>query len=295
MGSWQVNEETTALYVCYGTTSLDLTWIPESAGIVVVHNDELLAEASCTHPRVTHIHPGANLGFGSGVNVALAQVEGARLVIVNPDTVLTREHWDALAADGPDEIVICPLLDDSGRPTSLVNRYPNPMVALLTGFRAGRMMPRDSRRRMVLSRLLSGWGKDHVALMKSVAGVWDLKRYWASAPLFNVATERLRAVGGFDSDYFLYMEDLDLCRRLADTYPGMRIRMASVSPGIHAVGGSIDASGASARDLHYVSSIVIYASRQRGLGWRLVGAGLASRRKWLQAKIDPGVKVSDRS
>jgi N-acetylglucosaminyl-diphospho-decaprenol L-rhamnosyltransferase len=282
-----VPEAATAVYVCYGTTSLDLSWIPGTVEVLIVHNDGLLAEDSCDHPRVRHLYPGGNIGFGAGVNLALPEVEGSRLVIVNPDTTLSAAHWDALAAGTPDEIVVVRLIDSSGRPTSPVNRYPSPLVALLTGFRAGRLMPRGSRRRILFSRLLPGWGKDHAAFMTTDTGTWDLRTYWAAAPLISMATDRVRAVAGFDAAYFLYMEDVDFCRRLGHAYPGMQIRMASSPPGIHAVGGSVDAIGAAARDLRYLSSISTYASRQRGWAWRLAGAGLACRKMWLEARSRP--------
>jgi GT2 family glycosyltransferase len=279
-----MGEQATALYICYGTTSLNLTWIPDSVEVVVVHNDELLAEASCAHRRVRHLYPGTNIGFGAGVNLALPQVEGSRLIIVNPDTALRREHWDGLAGGAPEEIVVVPLVDASERPTSLINRYPTATVALLTGFRAGRLLPRGSRRRVLASLLIGRWGTDHSSLVTATTGRWDLRTYWASAAVLSVATDRIRSIDGFDPAYFLYMEDVDLCRRLGEAYPLMQIRMASAPAGIHAVGGSIVASDAGARNLSYLSSILTYVSRQRGLGWRLVGIALSGRGHWLRAR-----------
>lgn len=277
-----MGEQATALYVCYGTKSLDMSWIPDSVEVVVVHNDELLSEASCAHARVTHLHPGANLGFGAGVNLALPQIKGSRLVIINPDTALTRQHWDRLTDGTPEEVLVVPLIDASEGPTSVISRYPTAIVALLNGFRAGRLLPRGSRGRVLLSRLLGRWGSEHSSLMTATRGMWDLRTYWASGAVLSVATDRIRSVDGFDAAYFLYMEDVDLCRRLGEAYPSMRIRMASGPPGMHAVGGSGEERGARARDLSYLSSIRTYTSRQGGLGWRGVGVALAARGLWLR-------------
>jgi N-acetylglucosaminyl-diphospho-decaprenol L-rhamnosyltransferase len=41
-----------------------------------------------------------------------------------------------------------------------------------------------------------------------------LRRPWVSGAALVIRTEAWRAVGGFDTRYFMYFEDEDLCRRL---------------------------------------------------------------------------------
>jgi GT2 family glycosyltransferase len=273
----------TAIYVAYGTRSLDLEWIPDAAPVVVVHNDRELDSSAIVRPHVTHVRNDSNVGFGAAVNVGLEHASSARVVICNPDTALGRAHWDALACGGPDEVVTVPLIEPDGTPTSVVNRYPTPVTLVATGYRAGRLLPRGSRARSATTALLGRWGRTHSQLLKGRAGSFGMRDHWVSGAVFSVDAGRLRAVGGFRPEYFLYMEDVDLCRRLALEFPTMRITVAPVPPGRHAVGGSARAPGARrAADTRYLASIRQYAAERAGLRWRLAAAALVPRRWWLQ-------------
>jgi GT2 family glycosyltransferase len=276
-----VAESATVVYVAFGARTLDLTWVPTDAPVVVVHNDDLLAQRSFSGWDVTHVRPGSNVGFGAGVNAALSHVVTERVVLVNPDVDLEPHHLSALAGGNEDELVTIPLVDQDGRPNSIVNRYPTALVAALTGYRAGRLAPRGSRLRSAGSRLVRGWGADHHHLTITPAGSWSLQTHWASGAAVGIPAQRLRAVGGFSSDYFLYMEDVDLCRRLGQRFPDMEVRIAEVSPGRHAVGGAAVGSGARNRDRSYVASIRTYVARQKGVTWRIAGLCLWARAAWL--------------
>jgi N-acetylglucosaminyl-diphospho-decaprenol L-rhamnosyltransferase len=272
----------TTVYVAYRTSAIDTAWIPEDSDVIVVHNDESLDWRRCGHPRTRHIHPGRNLGFGAGVNAALALVQTPRLLICNPDTRLRREHWTALAQGAPDELTTVALVDGNGRPTSVVNRYPTPVTLLLMGYRLGRVLRRDSGLRRRLEPLLGRWGTAHAQIRQIRSGSWPLADHWLSGAVFSVDTARLRTVGGFDPGYFLYVEDIDLSARLAARFPEMRIHMVSTDPGEHGVGGS--ATGRAERaavDRHHLASVRRYGRSQPGLKWRLTNAALAPRRALL--------------
>jgi hypothetical protein len=160
----------------------------------------------------------------------------------------------------------------------VVNRYPTPISLLLTGYRLGRVLSRDSAARRLLEPLLGRWGTAHGRLREVRSGTWPLIDHWLSGALLSVDTERLRAVGGFDPGYFLYVEDVDLSARLASRFPGMRIRMADCDPGVHGVGGSAGAgAGRAAVDRHQLASVRRYGQTHGGLAWRLVDAALAPR------------------
>ena len=94
--------------------------------------------------------------------------------------------------------------------------------------------------------------------------------------MLSLPTEALRAVGGFDEDYFLYFEDADLHQRLARDFPALRIRLPDVEPARHAVGGcatTYEDRRAVAR--HRRASARVYASRQPGRPWRFAESVLA--------------------
>lgn len=272
--------DATAVYVAFRTPRLDLAWIPPDAPVVVVHNDRSLDPAASAHPRVDHVFNDDNVGFGGGVNRALQRVGTRRVVLCNPDAVLRRQHWDALVDGRDDELVTIPLLDRRGETTSLVNRYPTPASTVLTAYRTGRWAGRGSALRRVLLPLLGQWGRDHARSLDAdrQAGTWPLASHWASAAVLSIDTARLRAVGGFDPRYFLYLEDVDLSRRLHERFPAMVVRVADVAPGHHAVAASSAGAVEQARvDRHYVDSARTWAAGQSGAAWRLAAAAVGAR------------------
>ena len=214
----------TAVIVAYGVERLDLSWIATDAEVIVVHNDELLPEDACRHDGVRHVHPGTNLGFGAGVNRALEYVTSERIVLCNPDTSLTADHWSALSGVPENDLASLPLLDDEGVPNSVVNCYWSPSSFMATAWRLGRFVPRGGRLRSFACGLLGGWGRVHRE-STAAAGRWPLAERWASGAVLSLPTAAFRAVGGFDEGYFLYFEDADLQQRMAASDPSLHLRM----------------------------------------------------------------------
>jgi N-acetylglucosaminyl-diphospho-decaprenol L-rhamnosyltransferase len=279
------SKSATVVFVVYRTTKLCLDWIPEAVPIIVVHNDRALDVKPMRQIGVRHVFAGHNVGFGSAVNLALPFVETERVLLCNPDMLLTREHWEALRSADASEIVTVPVREPDGTPTSMVNLYPTPLSLLLTGYRVGRLLRRDSRLRHTLALTLGRWGREHAHSLDLAAGMWSLHTHWVSGAVLSVDTTQMRAVGGFDPGYFLYLEDIDLCSRLARRFPGMRIRMAAVKLARHTVGGSATSTAARRLvDRHRLASIRRYAAGRPGLGWRLCRLALVPRSAWLSVR-----------
>jgi N-acetylglucosaminyl-diphospho-decaprenol L-rhamnosyltransferase len=262
--------------VLYRTDAVDLSWLPDDVPVVLVHNDDrevrVVDEA---HGReVVRVEAGGNAGFGGGVNLALPHVRTARIVLVNPDASLQRHHWPLLAGATDDEVVTLSLRDASGGATSVANRYPTPMSLLATALRLGRLAPRGSRRRDLLSRLLGSWGRDHVDLTGSPDVRLPLSTHWGSGAVLSLPTGELAAVGGFDERYFLYLEDADLCARLARQRPDLTLVVHGVADAFHHVHGS--ASSAGSTNLHLTRSALLWASQRPGSAWLLARFGLAA-------------------
>jgi hypothetical protein len=267
----------TAVYVVYATRTLDVSWISDDATVIVVHNDDAFDRTSLSR-SVIHVDAPGNVGFGAGVNLALPHVTGDRVVLCNPDLVLTPAHWHVLAAGvTEDDVVTVPLIDETGAPTSTCSRYPTPFSQLATGYRLGRWLPRGSRGREVASRALGSWGRAHGESLRSPIGTWPLAERWVSGAALSVDVERFRAVDGFDEKYFLYSEDVDLCIRMARRWRSMRAVVADVPPGVHAVGAS--AAGDSARvERIRLDSTIRYADAQQGVVWSACSSLLRLRR-----------------
>ena len=271
----------TAIYVAYGVRAIDVSWLDPDDAVVIVHNDDLLRVGEIKHAHATDLVPGGNLGFGAGINAALHHVCTERVVLCNPDTVLTSSHRRLLASSDPDEVVSLALEDAQGEPTWTVLPYPGAIASLAMGYRLGRALGRRSRVRALASRLLTAGRPSYGSLLGARVGSWPLATHWVSAAVMSIATQRLRAVDGFDASYFLYMEDVDLCRRLAARFPAMRVRLPGGEPGLHMVGASAGARGQAAVELQRLCSLLRYCSRQPGFRWRMVAAAVQPRARRL--------------
>ncbi|MGA2284269.1 MAG: hypothetical protein ABSH07_11490 [Candidatus Dormibacteria bacterium] len=278
-------EPVTVVYVAYGVTAIDVAWLDARDAVVVVHNDDLLPVGAVATHNAADVVMARNVGFGAGVNAALDLVRTDRVIVCNPDTQLTADHRRLLASDDPDELVTVVLEDSRGEPTWAVLPYPGSLAAVAMGYRLGRVMGRRSRLRDRASRWLTPPRTPYREFLTASSGSWPLATHWVSAAVVSLATQRLRAVGGFDAGYFLYMEDVDLCARLAARFPSMRVRVAGGVPGRHAVGGSKGPRRPVAIEADRINSVARYCSRHRGLGWRLASAVLRPRMWWLAFRV----------
>lgn len=249
-------EPATAIIVAFNTPSLDLSWLPDGAPLVIVHNDDQLPDI--VREKCLNLRGHGNVGFGAGVNLALPYVRTDRIVIVNPDVDLRREHWRLLADAPSDVIVTPPLVDRFGQPTIVLSPYPSPFRALLTSVEATARLPR-----------LRAWRRRRAA----TAGSQPLKDAWVSFACVSLPSEPLKAIGGFDERFFLYFEDVDICRRLAADFPGMHAAVLPTTAAAHAVGGSARSAKDQAKvRWARVMSLRIYATSQYGLRWAVIGA-----------------------
>lgn len=271
----------TAVVVTFRTPRLDVGFLRDGDPLVVVHNDDSLPESAVAHHPVVHVRPGANVGFGPAVNRALATVATERVVLVNPDVAMSREAWAALAAGAPDAVTTIRLVDGAGRPTSVVAPYPTPLSLVLTAWRAGRWAPRSLRRRLP-GALIGRWAADQARLFDATEVDLPLATHWVSGAALAIDTALLRSVGGFDEAYFLYLEDTDLCARLARARPGLRAVVAPFT-GTHLVSASSAGTAATRTvDRYYAASAARYASRFPGWRGRVARLAIAGRQRWLR-------------
>jgi GT2 family glycosyltransferase len=130
-----------------------------------------------------------NIGFGAAANAGVELVETPYVLVLNPDAAPIGDGLSPLlacASARPNAAIVAPaLVDEAGRPQPSRIGYP---TARWTGSPAVTSFP---RRR---------------------AGVEDRGFAVGAALLFRC--DAFRAVGGFDPDYFLFYEEVDLCLRL---------------------------------------------------------------------------------
>lgn len=196
-----------------------------SVEVIVADNDSRDGTPALVdeeYPDVRLLPTGANLGFTRANNLALAEVTGARILLLNPDTVcppgsLTDlcARLDALpdaAAVGPD------LRDGDGQETQCWGDFPRPWHhwRYLVDPRL-RWLPR-SWREPGLGRLASSV-RHHHGHRDPVTGAVSVDYVKGACLLMTRAA--LDSVGPLDDRFFMYFEETDWCRRAAAL--GLRI------------------------------------------------------------------------
>jgi GT2 family glycosyltransferase len=200
-----------------------------SLEVIVVDNSGTARHSGALDvlPEVRLIEAGGNVGFARACNLGMAAARGRHLLLLNPDTVahpgavatLSR-HLDALPEVGA---VAARLLDPDGTLQYSCRRFPRPLsiffgrYALLT-----RLFPRNP---VSSDYLYLDW--DH-ASSRPVD--------WASGACLMVRREVLDRVGGLDEGYFLFVEDMDWCRRIRDA--GFEVVYVPQAEVTHRIGAS---------------------------------------------------------
>lgn len=179
----------------------------ERSEVIVVDNassDGSADSVEALFPSVRLLRSESNLGFAAANNLAIGQARGRYLLLLNPDTILSgdavEQALQRLDCEPGIAMVGARLRDEAGadQPSarlfpSLLNEFLS-LSGLADRFPASRFFGRGDRR----------WcPADREALVDWVPGAFALLRRSA-----------LDQVGLFDERFFLYYEEVDLCRRL---------------------------------------------------------------------------------
>ncbi len=146
-----------------------------------------------------------NRGFGAAVNQGFRHARGRRVLLLNPDARLEegalRLLLDELDAD-PSVALVAPTLQlaDGGLQDSPRRFYDLP--ALLAQRTSFARTPRGERAR-----------SHHV--MEELGRHEPVDVDWVTGAAMMLDRDAVSAAGPFDERYFLYFEDVDLCRRLS--------------------------------------------------------------------------------
>ena len=155
-------------------------------------------------PNVTLVAHPINLGFCAGNNRAVPNTAGRFVLFLNSDTVMTQGALDNLIkfADAhPEAGIIGPkLLNQDGSLQFSCRRYPDLGAGFFRNTPLGRLFPGN---RYTKDYLMSDW--DH-ANIRSVD--------WVSGAAMLIARDLLTVTGGFDEEFYMYCEDVDLCFRV---------------------------------------------------------------------------------
>jgi len=177
-------------------------------------------------PSVRLIRCG-NIGFSAANNLVLRDSDADALLLLNPDTEVYSGTLDAAIARLVSEdrigMVGCKLVTESGELDHACKRsFPTPLAALahFTGVGRG-----DGAAGALSQYRATHLGEDEAGEVDAVNGAFMLCR-----------AEAVREVGLLDEGYWLYMEDLDWCRRFWNA--GWRVFYEPAGVALHVKGGT---------------------------------------------------------
>ncbi len=222
--------------------------------VAVVDNassDESLAPLVTAKPPFEVIRNPVNAGFAAACNRGASGSEADYLLFLNPDVILdpgTLEGAVAfMEAKENQEIDISGirLRGADGLTQRCCARFPTPGRMVGHAFALDKLVPR-----LAAPHFLTDWDHEDSRDVPQVMGAFLLIR-----------RDAFRRLGGFDERFFLYYEDVDLCRRLA-AQGGRCAHNAAVSA-IHIGGGTTDAIKAR-RQFLSAHSRVLYTAKYFG-------------------------------
>lgn len=175
-------------------------------------------------PNIKLINNSVNKGFASACNQGALNACGRYIFFLNPDTTLEKdslkkliefsEKQSWLGAAGPQ------LTGREGKIQNSVRRFPRPSDILIRDTVLKRIIPFGKK-----DKLANSLPKDIPSSVEQVSGA-----------AFLIRRDLFRDIGGMDERFFMFYEEVDLCRRLKDlNYKNYYLPSARI---IHKGGGS---------------------------------------------------------
>ncbi len=197
--------------------------------IIVIDNqssDETVQIIQQEFPSIDLIISPDNVGFAKANNLALWQVDSEYVCFINPDTILTediinpsvqvlKEHHDV-------GLVACKLrnLDSSLQPSCFHFADAYSMAGEI--LHIGKLFPQFFCKKYFTNFYNA---KD------------DFYPQWVIGAEMVMRTQEAKAIGGFSTEYYMYTEDMDLCKKVDSLLKKNIYYLANVSL-IHLGGAS---------------------------------------------------------
>jgi len=211
--------------------------------VIIVNNDhnplprQLFGDAAA----IRIIENGRNRGFGAASNRGAASARGAFLCFFNPDARIVGKNF-----------------------SSILSFFEKDATLGLVGGRLvqknGAVQPWSAGEEVTPWNII--WNK---ATSRHMRMPWHSEKNrsvaWISGAAMVIRKEIFDALGGFDERFFLYFEDVDLCRRARDL--GKKILYVPSVRIIHHGGGSVKSRAAQKR--HYDASQALYFDKHYGM------------------------------
>lgn len=220
--------------------------------VIVVDNDSTdgsVEELSVLFPQVQFIQTGKNIGFGRANNLGSQHCRGEYVLILNPDTILEEQTleimYEYMQQNSDVGIAGCKVLNADGSFQVACRRgFPTPWASFSKLFGLQSLFPR--------SKLFAKYNQTY----KPIDDTYEVDAV-IGAFMFTRKSV-LDEVGGFDPDYFMYGEDIDLCYSVKSK--GWKVMYMHRTSIIHYKGESTRRS--SINDMkHFYNAMEIFAAK----------------------------------
>jgi GT2 family glycosyltransferase len=166
--------------------------------VIVVNNnpgDYAFNEIENRFTKFRFIHNTVNGGYSNGCNLGAAKAAGEYLLILNPDTVAGEEEilklLQAAKSDPSFYIISCRQVRENGKESKAMGFFP-------------------WNKKLTPGKYTESYGskiRDKNIILPD----------WVSGSIMMIRKEIFNSLKGFDEDFWMYYEDVDLCRRARDT------------------------------------------------------------------------------
>ena len=239
---------------------------------IVVDNasrDGTPAEVTQRFPWVRLIRSEDNLGFTAGNNAGFAASGGEFVFFLNPDAELTAGAGDdplgilvAILERNPAVGMVGPrLYYGDGHRQENRRRFPTPLTGFFESTWLGRAWPGNP---WAARMHMADWPGEFRQDVDWLVGAAMLCRRSALVEPPPQAKESAAGPGPFDEGFFMYSEEVDLCRRLS--LAGWRVLFAPEVEVIHHEGKSSEQATAN-RHIYFNTSKVRYWRKWFGPRW----------------------------
>lgn len=168
--------------------------------IVVDNHPDDGSQARLIHrfPHFKFISNTGNNGFANGCNLGASRSKGLHLLFLNPDTTVTTESLNDMLQEicvRPEfSIVSCSQVREDGSMDRPYGKFLT--ISTLTGWLRA------------IHRFFYGKIEDTVEQTKNY-----LYPDWVSGSVVMISSDSFNRLGKWDDDFWMYFEDVDLCRR----------------------------------------------------------------------------------
>jgi len=212
------------LGVCLASLKLE-----SPSEVIVVDNastDYSMEMVRADYPWVILHANKRNLGYGTAANQAITACHAQYVLLLNSDTILQHGALEALIHyldENPRVAIVGPrILNPDGTLQPSCFPFPTPVDVFLDGSNLSRLVHYVP---ILRESYLRTWSHNHVRQVP-----------WICGAALVIRRSAFEAVRGFDTSFFMYFEEVDLCYRLA--HAGWQIHFAPVADVIHTGGRS---------------------------------------------------------